>query len=197
MKHKRLLAACILLIAALPATAQKKSVLTGFSGGMMLHTGYVATSTLPTGYNAQGFVYGIGGALRLHFGDHFRLGSEGYVSELPTRSNGSYIKTGWGGILADVAFRKGRFMPYTGITIGGGALKTLLVDEGSRHDWQTETKALYRTATFAAVAPFVGCDYIISEAFHLSMKIDCLCGFGKNLHFPFGPRLYIGAIFYH
>ena len=43
----------------------------------------------------------IGGVIRLHLGDHFRIGSEGYVSTLSQRGNGSYLKYGWGGLLAD------------------------------------------------------------------------------------------------
>ena len=34
------------------------------------------------GYQAKGMPMGIGGVIRLHLGEHFRIGSEGYVSTL-------------------------------------------------------------------------------------------------------------------
>ena len=43
---------------------------------------------------------GIGGVIRLHFGENFRVGSEGYVSTLTQLDNGSYLKYGWGGTVA-------------------------------------------------------------------------------------------------
>lgn len=54
---------------------------------------------------------GIGGVIRLHFGEHFRVGSEGYVSTLSQLDDGSYLKYGWGGILADFYSDFGRFQP--------------------------------------------------------------------------------------
>ena len=64
----------------------KNKVYQGFSGGMMLHTGYqfgqdrhapvaAGRSTSP-----QGATFGIGGALRVHLWQHLRTGFEGYVS---------------------------------------------------------------------------------------------------------------------
>ena len=114
---------CLLL--ALTVSAQDKKLLHGFDGGMMVHTGYLSGTLDAIGYQAKGAPMGIGGVIRLHLGDHFRIGSEGYVSTLSQRGNGSYLKYGWGGILADVYTVTGRFQPYAGITLGGGAITTL------------------------------------------------------------------------
>lgn len=43
--------------------------------------------------------FGIGGVIRVHLGDHWRVGSEGYVSTIKQANNGSYVKYGWGGLL--------------------------------------------------------------------------------------------------
>lgn len=196
--YKKLIATILTLcsLATLAAQEQHK-VLTGFSGGMMVHAGWATTPQMPVGYTASGFVYGIGGVLRLHLGNHLRLGTEGYVSTMPQRPDRSYVKCGWGGLLADVCFKKGRFYPFVGLTVGGGSLSTLLVRDGDPSDWEYETQVLYRKRAFVAVDPFVGCEYALTDFFHLSLKVDCLCGFGRSLSFPVGPRFYIGAIFYH
>lgn len=111
MKRIALLALCLLSVAA---GAQEKKLLRGFDGGMMVHTGYLSGNLDAIGYHAKGAPMGIGGVIRLHLGDHFRIGSEGYVSTLSQRGNGSYLKYGWGGLLADCYMVLGRFQPYAG-----------------------------------------------------------------------------------
>ena len=95
---KRIIVLAALLIAALSAPAQEKKLLNGFDGGMMVHTGFLSGSLDAIGYYAKGAPLGIGGVIRLHIGEHFRVGSEGYVSTLNQRGNGSYLKYGWGGL---------------------------------------------------------------------------------------------------
>ena len=61
----------LLLSLLIPVQAQetdKPKVLTGFSGGMMLHTGYLDGRLPQVGYRAKGAPFGIGGAIRLHIG---------------------------------------------------------------------------------------------------------------------------------
>ena len=118
MKRLILMAICLLIF--LSVSAQEKKVLRGFDGGMMVHTGYLTGNLNAIDYTAKGAPMGIGGVIRLHLGDHFRIGSEGYVSTLSQRGNGSYLKYGWGGLLADYYTVIGRFQPYAGLTLGGG-----------------------------------------------------------------------------
>ena len=99
MKGLILTAICLLIF--LSASAQEKKLLRGFDGGMMVHTGFLTGNLNAIDYTAKGAPMGIGGVIRLHLGDHFRIGSEGYVSTLSQRGNGSYLKYGWGGLLAD------------------------------------------------------------------------------------------------
>lgn len=177
---------------------EKNKILNGYDGGMMLHAGYVKADVIPLNYNAVGVTKGIGGAIRFHLGKHYRIGTEGYVSTLKLMDNGSYMKTFWAGLLNDFYWRRGKFMPYFGITIGGGALTDCLIFEGDNHDWEKEDYVVINKAPFFAVDPFVGCDYCISEAIHVTIKIDNLIGIGgNNLHMPAGPRTYIGFIFFH
>ena len=98
----------------------KPSVYQGFSGGMMLHTGYLfgidksaPVASDSRSYSPQGALYGIGGSLRVHLWKHLRTGFEGFVSTMPSglsdQSNvlktGSYTRIGCGGILADACWR--------------------------------------------------------------------------------------------
>ena len=51
-------------------------------GGMMVHSGYLHGNIKALNYEAKGPTFGLGGVLRFHLGNHFRVGGEGYVSTL-------------------------------------------------------------------------------------------------------------------
>lgn len=177
--------------------AQEKRLFNGFDGGMMLHTGYLKGDFQQLDYPVSGMPFGIGGVIRVHLGDHWRIGSEGYVSTLKQGGNGSYVKFGWGGLLGDFYWVCGRFVPYAGLTIGGGVNTNLLIRGESAGDWEPVDNAYYNRNGFLALDPFVGCDYIVSDAFHLTLKADWLNCISRDCRIPSGPRLYLGFIFYH
>lgn len=194
---KRIFLATLFLLMAMMAVAQEKKLLRGFDGGMMVHTGYLSGNLDAIGYQAKAAPMGIGGVIRLHLGDHFRIGSEGYVSTLSQRGNGSYLKYGWGGILADFYMVFGRFQPYAGLTLGGGAMTTLLMFEEPSSAWAPVNGTIYHKQGFMAVDPFVGCDFIVSGPMHLTLKLDYLCALSGSKLLPHGPRVYVGFLFYH
>lgn len=194
---KRILAAVLLLTFSSSLMASEAKLLNGFDGGMMLHTGYIGGNFPNLGRNVSGAPFGIGGVIRMHLGEHWRIGTEGYVSTLKQFHNGSYVKYGWGGILGDFHWRLGRFIPYAGLTVGGGVNTNLLIKGEKPGDWQPLEDTYYNRKGFFALDPFVGCDYVVSEAFHLTLKADwlnCIC---KGDRIPSGPRVYVGFIFYH
>lgn len=198
-----LLLSIIALFSCGVATAQENEskLIKGFSGGMMIHSGYQTGTDNPFDYNMQGATFGIGGVARLHLSDHFRTGFEGYVSTLGLKhdiAKGSHNKIFWTGLLADWYWQKGKFFPYIGVTVGGGMETSYLMFEGSSNDWQPEESAVFRKAGFVAVDPFVGCDIALSDAVRLTFKMDWLLAIRKDgLNRPFGPRLYVGFIFAH
>ena len=170
----------------------------GYDGGMMLHTGYLQGTIPQISHQAKGMPFGIGGAIKFHIGKHFRVGSEGYVSNLKQLKNGSTVKFGWGGILADCRFHCGFLMPYVGVTIGGGARTSSLMLEGNIDDWEKEEEFIFNKQVFLAVAPFVGTDFVVTPKFHLTLKVDWLNAIGGgNLLMPAGPRIYFGFLMYH
>ena len=194
---KRVILAAIGLLILLSASAREKKLLRGFDGGMMLHAGYLQGNLDAIGYEAKGVTTGIGGAIRLHLGNHFRVGGEGYISTLNQRGNGSYLKYGWGGLLADVYTVLGRFQPYAGLTVGGGAITTLLMMENPSSPWAPIDGTRYHKQGFMAIDPFIGCDFIVSGPMHLTLKVDYLCALSGSKLLPHGPRVYFGFLFYH
>lgn len=197
MKTKLFLSILLTVFAISNLYAQEEKLFQGFDGGMMVHTGFISGSIPGLGYEAKGMPAGIGGVIRLHLGEHFRVGSEGYVSTLKQRGNGSYVKYGWGGILADFCWRFGRLMPYAGLTVGGGSNSYLLMTGEQVPEGKPLQQSYFHKRGFFALDPFVGCDYIVSEAFHLTLKADWLQCIKKGYDIPSGPKLYIGFIFYH
>ena len=198
---KRLLFIVLLFITLNAFSQNEEKFFNGYDGGMMLHAGYVSKNINPVGFKAEGVTKGIGGAIRFHFGKHYRIGTEGYVSTLSLAKklvDGSYSKTFWAGLINDFYWQFGKFMPYVGLTVGGGTLTDCFIFEGDNHDWTPESNVIINKTAFVAIDPYIGCDYSLTDALHLTFKIDYLNGFNKSeLYLPAGPRFYIGAIFFH
>lgn len=197
------------LVSSLPVTLlaqDAKPVYQGCSGGMMLHAGWLGGNTMDYPYNPQGATFGIGGAMRVNLWQHLRLGGEGYVSTMPVRATdarlllqkGSYIRNGWGGILADACWRLDKVWPYIGASIGGGAKHSLFIAEGSQDDWKAEEYTIFHKQTYFYIDPFIGMDIVLTNAIHLSVKVDCMMSVRHSeLLTPIGPRLYFGLMFCH
>ena len=178
--------------------ATKRRVLTGFSGGMMLHTGYLDGRLPQVGYRAKGAPFGIGGAIRLHLGQHWMLGSEGYVSTLRQLHNGSHIRYGWGGVLGAFYWKIRRVMPFVGLTIGGGGRTSFLLFDGDAHDWTSERESVFHKQSFCIIAPFVGSEFQVAKVLHVIVKVDWVNAISsRELLMPHGPRFYVGLMFHH
>ena len=179
----------------------------GYSGGMLLHTGYVQSRTFTlhaadgagvTRMRLRGAPLGIGGALRVRFGKHLRIGGEGCVSTLYGRYD-SYQTLGWGGVLADCAWELERWTLFVGGTFGGGSV-TNLVSLGSALDDYTleQDNLLYRKYSFLALAPFFGAEYAVTDKVHLMIKSDYIVNLSNwQDDYVSGPRIYFGFMFCH
>ena len=186
-------------------TPERKFAYKGFSGGMMLHTGYVSSGEFTiTGQNfpartiqVEGMPTGIGGAMRFHFGNHLRVGTEGYVSNLTYGEyENSRISVGWGGILADLFFEGEKFSPYFGVTVGGGRVRNTTIFSPTPEDFIMDEKVSYRSYSIFSVAPFVGVEYKLTPKMRLALKLDYLINASDyRPDFVRGPRIYIGFIF--
>lgn len=201
---KRILTIISILIFSIGAAHAQDNdkVIKGFSGGMMVHSGYQYGGDNPYGYTPKGATFGIGGVARIHFTKHFRAGFEGYFSTLglsdDTVKSGSHNKLFWSGALVDWYWKSGRFYPYIGTTIGGGMETAYYMFEGDKHDWHREPDAVFHKQPFFAVDPFIGCDIAVGEALRLTVKADWLMAINnEGLNKPLGPRIYFGFIFAH
>ena len=182
-------------------SAQDQEVVKGFSGGMMVHSGYQYGCDNPFGLNISSPTFGIGGCAKLHLSEHFRAGFEGYFSTAPIKRgvvSGSHNKLFWTGLLADWFFQRGKFIPYVGATLGGGMETSFFMFEGDKHDWVEEGRTVLHKQPFFAIDPYVGVEYAVGKALRLTLKADWLFALNADgLNEPMGPRVYFGFIFAH
>ena len=191
---------------------EKTPVFQGYSGGMMLHAGYLfgknPSAILPSGesISPQGMTMGIGGSLRINLWKHLRVGCEGYVSTMNSGAtdmrnvlqSGSYVRVGSGGLLADACWRMEKIWPYIGAAVGAGAMRTLSVVEGTEGDWQPEDFAMLTKQSFGYVDPYMGMDWCMTKRVHLTLRMDWMLAFADNqLILPTGPRFFFGFMFCH
>lgn len=198
---KLIISTLLLTITAATGTAEDKKAIKGFSGGMMVHTGYQFGGDNPFGLSFSNATFGMGGCAKLHFTDHFRTGFEGYFSSAPIRKrveSGSHNKLFWAGALADWFWHFGKFIPYVGATVGGGMETAMYIFEGDRHDWIPEGNAVLHKQPFFAFDPYVGVEYKVGRALRLTLKTDWLIAINSDgLNRPLGPRVYFGVVFAH
>ena len=185
---------------AVGAFAQENKFIKGFSGGMMVHTGYQYGCDNPFGLDISSPTFGIGGCAKIHLTEHFRTGFEGYFSTAPIKKgvvSGSNNKLFWTGVLADWFWECGKFIPYIGTTLGGGTETSFFMFEGDKHDWELEEAVLHKQPFFA-IDPYVGVEYAVGKALRLTLKADWLLALNSDgLNKPMGPRVYFGFIFAH
>ena len=208
------LTAVLLLTAPLYTAASNKTDSSefrfrGYTGGMMLHSGYIqsgrfqlhsGSGTEPVTMQIKGGATGIGGHVKFAFGtstDMLRIGTEGHSSNVNYSPSPSYAHTGWGGILVDYIRRtKGRVHPFVGCVIGGGGVKNHIIAEGSTDDFVTEPQAAMHKYAFMAIAPFLGIEVSLTPKLSLVLKTDWLLNAtGPQNDFSNGPRLYVGMLF--
>lgn len=206
MKIKTIILSFAFISTFLALEAQDGLKYRGFSGGMMLHSGYLnsgnfdlqtSSGSILSTNKAQGMPFGMGGAARLHFGNHLRVGGEGYVSNLRYGVQGTTLSIGWGGILVDCVWDLGKLWPFVGATVGGGAVEHIILQEEPTNDFIVESNATYREYTFMAVSPMIGVEYALNEKIHLTLKMDYMINVSNlQIDFPTGPRFFLGFMFY-
>ncbi len=203
-----------------------KKILTGFSGGMMIHGGYSFSKSpnelfrngslegskigdLPK----DGFTFGLGGTLRFHLLDHIHLGGEGHMSFMPLMESGSSIRSAWGGAMCDFYFTLGIVRPLIGMTIGGGAVRRVYVPKDPIAVTTGENgmvyNASYNKTPYFLLDPYIGVEIALGKV-ALLVRADYALPFGKNNNgiansnvtwsnfiTPSGPRFYLGFLFGH
>lgn len=156
----------------------------------MVHSGYLSNNA-----GISGFPFGIGGAAKFHFNNHFRIGIEGYSSNLSFNGDGSYWHVGWGGLLVDWIWQTGKISPFVGTTVGGGGYKSVDVIDSPFN--LTFPNAAFKKESFMAIIPYVGIEYAVTHFMRINVKVDYLFNMNKSISdFVSGPRIYFGFAFY-
>jgi hypothetical protein len=182
----------LLLIIGVNLNAQDNREL--FRGGMSLHTGFVQNHLEKPPIN--GIVTGIGGKISFRLGNHFRLGTEGYVSTFGYNENEGQYKLGWGGILTEYQFNDNKLAPVLGVTLGGGKVHDLYVLTGNFTDNNSD-ETIYKVYTSFIVTPHFSLEYKLTDSINLVGKVDYI--FYPGIDYPNfiakGPRIYFGVLF--
>lgn len=207
MRSKIVIMISIFFLLCMFVNAQEekgKLAYSGYTGGMMLHLGYVQsgnfTFTDPSSQFSEtmqlkGLAFGIGGQLRVCFGKHLRVGMEGYVTQYTYRNN-SYASVGWGGVLADCIWNIGKFSPFVGGTFGGGSQKNITNFSAPKNNYILDEIVSYRKYGFLCVVPFAGFEYALSKKVHLMFKVDYIFNVSNPQDdFATGARFYFGFTF--
>lgn len=178
----------------------------GFSGGMMVHSGYLQSQEFnittnngqnPQNLQAKGVPFGIGGAAKVHLGKYLRVGGEGYVSNLNYGEYNSIFNLSYGGVLVDCIWQNKRFSPYIGVLFGGGSTQNTTLFASTPDDFIAEENVSYRKNSFLALTPFVGVEYALNDKIRLTLKADYLVNLNSAPNdFASGVRIFIGFMFY-
>ena len=178
----------------------------GFSGGMMMHSGYLQSKDFTIATNngqslqnlqAKGVPFGIGGAAKVHLGKHLRVGGEGYVSNLNYGEHNSIFSLSYGGVLVDCIWQNKRFSPYVGVLFGGGSTQNTTLFAPTYDDFVAEENVSYRKNSFLALSPFVGIEYALNDKIRLTLKADYLLNLNSAPNdFASGVRVFVGFMFY-
>ena len=165
-----------------------------FRGGMFLHTGYVKNKLSYPSVN--GMVTGIGGKMTFRLGEHFRAGTEGYVSSYGYGSNDGQYELGWGGLLTEYQFNDKRFVPVVGITVGGAKIHDLYMLSGNFED-NNPDEAIYKVYSAFVLAPQFSLEIRMSDHINLAVKVDYVLypGISSSYEVAKGPRFYFGLMF--
>lgn len=194
--------ALVLLPLGLMAEEQENGapIFTGFSGGMMIHGGYLfsdspeqvfsntglGSADYVKGLPKAGFCYGLGGTLRAHLVNHVHIGAEGFVSTMPIMRTGSNIRTGWGGVFCDGYLNVGKVRPLLGFTIGGGSMKRLFVPDQDKNIYYTTAEdsthynASFTKTPFFFIDPYMGFEVDLNSHMAIIVRVDYLLSFGTT-----------------
>ena len=174
-------------------------ILTGLSGGMMLHIGYMFSddprkifSNAALGNDSyianlpkDGVGLGLGGTFRVHLIDHIHLGAEGGMTLMPLGRSGN-IRMGWGGAICDFYATLGKVRPLIGLSVGGGSMKRLYMPEETITyipEGTTDTtfyNASYAKTPFFYLDPYIGLEVDLNSHMALYFRIDYMLPFGRT-----------------
>jgi len=165
-----------------------------YSGGMLfLQPGYIITEN--PHQDITDFSLGIGGILRLYFGNYFTTGiyggtqKGGYTS---LNSDQSYISLGYGGPFIGFSRKSGKFRFTASAFAGMGSVKNLHIENQTGNS--LDDAWLYKHPALV-VSPIVSVDYAITERINATVQTICLAAFYDKNRILISPVFQIGILF--
>jgi len=176
----------------------------GYSGGMFVHAGYVQSKIFSVfdlqgneiEQQIKGATFGLGGKMGIYLHRYFRVGGEGYFSSCKYGAYKNSCRISWGGVTFDGVYPVKKWIPFIGITIGGGSATHLIFIEKPQNNQQA-TPVVHFKNPLCIINPAVGVEFFATNRLSLLFKIDYMLNVHKITHvYPHGPRFYFGVHFY-
>jgi len=177
----------------------------GYAGGMFIHGGYVQSNKFTVidlqgneiEQQIKGFTFGLGGKMGIFLHRFFRLGSEGYFSTCNYGAFKNSCRIGWGGVTFDFLYPVKKWIPFAGITVGGGSATHLIFIEKPKNSTEV-TPVAHFSNPLCIINPTIGVELLTSNRISILLKMDYILNvYKKHNAYPQGLRLYIGLHFYH
>ncbi len=194
MRTPTLIFALILIIALCNKVQARNDSTSLFTGGMLLHSGYIKNNN--SSYQVDGLCFGLGGKLAFHIGNHLRLGSEGFSSNVNYQNNDGYHKLGYGGLLIEYQFLPKKITPVFGFAVGAGTIKDLYVLQGNIDDNKSD-EVIYKVYAVLLATPSISLEYALSEKIKIALRLDYMINLNNEYQndFASGPRIHLGVLF--
>jgi len=175
----------------------------GYSGGMFIHFGYVQSKHFPVfdlqgneiEQQIKGLTFGLGGKMSIYLNRHFRVGGEGYFTTCTYGSYKNSCRIGWGGATFDLLYPVKRWVPFIGITVGGGSATNLIFIEKPLNNNEA-LSVIYFKKPLYILNPAIGVEFLTSSRISLLFKMDYLLNiYNTHPSYPQGVRFYLGVHF--
>ena len=179
----------------------------GYLGGMMVHSGYLASDEFDIFDSNNQIVerkkieacpVGIGGVFKVFIGENFRMGFDGGITMLKLDDYGSSSTIGFGGILVGANLNFKKFSPFFETALHFGTLKNTILLDSPKDDFIVEKNVLIKNTKYRSLVPSIGLEYGASEKIRLLLKSDYIIPLSeKDADFVTGVRIYLGILFTH
>ena len=184
-------------------TAYKKWGYKGYSGGMFVHLGYVQSRHFTVSdlqgneieEQIKGATFGLGGKMSIYLNRYFRVGSEGYFTSCKYGAYKNSCRIGWGGATFDLLYPVKKWVPFAGITIGGGSATHFIFIEEQQNNHEA-APIVHFTKPLYIINPANGVEFFTSSRISLLFKMDYILNVYKtDPSYPQGVRFYLGVHF--
>lgn len=179
----------------------------GYLGGMMIHSGYLASdefdifdsnNQIVERKKIEAYPVGIGGVFKAFIGENFRVGFDGGITMLKLDDYGSFSSIGFSGVLVGANLNFKKFFPFFETAFQFSTQKNVILLDSPKDDFIVEKNVLIKNTRYCSLVPSIGLEYGASEKIRLLLKSDYTIPLSKkDADFVTGVRIYLGVLFTH